>query len=29
MEIERQAVMFEHHVLLWKETQLNIELKKT
>jgi len=22
------AVMFEHHVLLWKETQLNIELKK-
>jgi uncharacterized protein (AIM24 family) len=28
MEIDRQAVMFEHHVLLWKETQLDIELKK-
>src|ERR1700722_13784628 len=28
MEIDQQAVMFEHHVLLWKETQLNIELKK-
>jgi uncharacterized protein (AIM24 family) len=22
------SVMFEHHVLLWKETQVNIELKK-
>ena len=22
------SVMFEHHVLLWKETQLNVELKK-
>src|SRR5260370_2566737 len=28
IEISDQAVMFEHHVLLWKETQLNIELKK-
>ena len=28
IEIGGQAVMFEHHVLLWKETQLNIELKK-
>ena len=28
IEIGNQAVMFEHHVLLWKETQLNIELKK-
>jgi len=28
IEISGQAVMFEHHVLLWKETQLNIELKK-
>ena len=23
-----QAVMFEHHMLLWKETQLDVELKK-
>ena len=23
-----RAVMFEHHVLLWKETRVNIELKK-
>jgi uncharacterized protein (AIM24 family) len=28
IEIGQQAVMFEHHVLLWKETQLNVELKK-
>jgi uncharacterized protein (AIM24 family) len=28
IEITDQSVMFEHHVLLWKETQLNIELKK-
>ena len=28
IEIGGQAVMFEHHVLLWKETQLNIELRK-
>jgi uncharacterized protein (AIM24 family) len=28
IEIGGQAVMFEHHVLLWKETQLDIELKK-
>ncbi len=28
IEIGGRAVMFEHHVLLWKETQLNIELKK-
>src|ERR1700674_2912979 len=28
IEISDRAVMFEHHVLLWKETQLNIELKK-
>jgi uncharacterized protein (AIM24 family) len=28
IEISGQAVMFEHHVLLWKETQLDIELKK-
>jgi uncharacterized protein (AIM24 family) len=28
IEIGSQAVMFEHHVLLWKETDLNIELKK-
>jgi uncharacterized protein (AIM24 family) len=28
IEIGSQPVMFEHHVLLWKETQLNVELKK-
>lgn len=28
IEIANQAVMFEHHVLLWKQTQLDIELKK-
>jgi hypothetical protein len=28
IEISNRAVMFEHHVLLWKETQLNVELKK-
>jgi uncharacterized protein (AIM24 family) len=28
VEIGTRAVMFEHHVLLWKQTQLEIELKK-
>jgi uncharacterized protein (AIM24 family) len=28
IEVGSQPVMFEHHVLLWKETQLNVELKK-
>src|SRR5271165_5621159 len=28
VEVGNAAVMFEHHVLLWKETQLNIELRK-
>ena len=28
VDISGQGVMFEHHVLLWKETQLNVELKK-
>ena len=28
IEITGQAVMFEHHVLLWKETRLDVELKK-
>ena len=28
IDVGEQSVMFEHHVLLWKETQLNIELKK-
>src|SRR5947209_9545359 len=28
VEISNRAVMFEHHVLLWKETQLDVELKK-
>jgi len=28
IEISGRAVMFEHHVLLWKQTQLDIELKK-
>jgi uncharacterized protein (AIM24 family) len=28
IDISGQQVMFEHHTLLWKETQLNVELKK-
>ncbi|HYB23192.1 MAG TPA: AIM24 family protein [Solirubrobacteraceae bacterium] len=28
IDVSGQQVMFEHHVLLWKETQLNVELKK-
>ena len=28
IDIDGQQVMFEHHTLLWKETQLDIELKK-
>jgi uncharacterized protein (AIM24 family) len=28
IDVGNESVMFEHHVLLWKETQLNIELKK-
>ena len=28
VEIASQAVMFEHHVLLWKEPAVNIELRK-
>jgi uncharacterized protein (AIM24 family) len=28
IEISSQQVIFEHHTLLWKETQLDIELKK-
>lgn len=28
VEVDGRGVMFEHHVLLWKQTQLNIELKK-
>lgn len=28
VDVTGQGVMFEHHVLLWKETQLNVELKK-
>jgi uncharacterized protein (AIM24 family) len=28
VEVSDRAVMFEHHVLLWKETQLNVELRK-
>jgi uncharacterized protein (AIM24 family) len=28
LEISGQAVMFEHHTLLWKEHQMNIELRK-
>ncbi|HUB73413.1 MAG TPA: AIM24 family protein [Solirubrobacteraceae bacterium] len=28
VEVSGQAVMFEHHVLLWKQTQLEVELKK-
>jgi uncharacterized protein (AIM24 family) len=28
VEVGQASVMFEHHVLLWKETQVNVELKK-
>ncbi len=28
VEVGAASVMFEHHVLLWKETQVNVELKK-
>ncbi len=28
VEVGQAAVMFEHHVLLWKETRVNVELKK-
>ena len=28
IDISGRQVMFEHHTLLWKETQLNVELKK-
>jgi uncharacterized protein (AIM24 family) len=28
VEVGAVSVMFEHHVLLWKETQVNVELKK-
>ncbi|HXB64964.1 MAG TPA: AIM24 family protein [Solirubrobacteraceae bacterium] len=28
IEVGQAAVMFEHHVLLWKQTQVNVELKK-
>lgn len=28
VEVSGQAVMFEHHTLLWKETQLDVELRK-
>jgi len=28
IEVGEASVMFEHHVLLWKETQVNIELRK-
>ncbi|HEX2017236.1 MAG TPA: AIM24 family protein [Solirubrobacteraceae bacterium] len=28
VNVGERAVMFEHHVLLWKETALNVELKK-
>jgi len=28
IEIADRAVMFEHHVLLWKQTDVNVELKK-
>ena len=28
IEVGDASVMFEHHVLLWKETQVNIELRK-
>jgi uncharacterized protein (AIM24 family) len=28
IDVGQMSVMFEHHVLLWKETQVDIELKK-
>jgi uncharacterized protein (AIM24 family) len=28
IEVGQQSVMFEHHVLLWKECQLGVELRK-
>jgi uncharacterized protein (AIM24 family) len=28
VEVSERAVMFEHHVLLWKQAQLDVELKK-
>jgi uncharacterized protein (AIM24 family) len=28
VEVGEQSVMFEHHVLLWKETRVNVELRK-
>jgi uncharacterized protein (AIM24 family) len=28
VEVGEQSVMFEHHVLLWKQTQVNVELRK-
>jgi len=28
IEVGAASVMFEHHVLLWKQTQVNVELKK-
>ncbi|HXA55640.1 MAG TPA: hypothetical protein VNV37_12270 [Solirubrobacteraceae bacterium] len=28
VEVGQAAVMFEHHVLLWKQTQVNVELRK-
>src|SRR6202049_632188 len=28
VDLGEVSVMFEHHVLLWKETQVNVELKK-
>lgn len=28
VEVGNASVMFEHHVLLWKQTQVNVELKK-
>ncbi len=27
VEVGAAAVMFEHHVLLWKETRVNVELR--
>lgn len=28
VEVGQASVMFEHHVLLWKQTQVDVELKK-
>ncbi len=28
VEVGQQSVMFEHHVMLWKQTQVDIELRK-